>query len=249
MLTDDDRHRIKERFDADDAQVERDYLISHVLALLSESFSDHVRFFGGTALSRSFLPDGRLSEDIDLIATRPRRDLAASMSELLSTRLAREFGRPVFVPHLAEAKSAEPSSVTFPSGVSVRIQLLPAEHFPAWPFELRLLEQRYMDVGPARLQVPTRPAFVAWKTAAFIDRQAARDLWDLAALVRTGAFTAEAAEVWRELGPFRNVPTESVVPAAPHEAAWREALSHQTRLQGSASDARQSVIEAWRRLA
>jgi hypothetical protein len=62
-----------ERFGVARDQVLRDHLISHLLAALSEHCRDQVVFFGGTALSRTFVPDGRLSEDIDLAATVDQR--------------------------------------------------------------------------------------------------------------------------------------------------------------------------------
>ena len=94
MLTDGDRRRVKETFGVDDDQVRRDHLISHVLAALSQAMPDRVRFFGGTALSRSFLTSGRLSEDIDLIAIGSRGEVAELVSAALTQLLAREFGRP-----------------------------------------------------------------------------------------------------------------------------------------------------------
>jgi hypothetical protein len=37
---------------------------------------DGVGFFGGSALSRTHLPVGRLSEDVDLFTLRPQREIA-----------------------------------------------------------------------------------------------------------------------------------------------------------------------------
>jgi predicted nucleotidyltransferase component of viral defense system len=68
MLTESERQNVKETFGADDAQVERDHLISHVLAAISDDLGDRIRFFGGTALARTYVTQGRLSEDVDLIA-------------------------------------------------------------------------------------------------------------------------------------------------------------------------------------
>ncbi|MEO8519632.1 MAG: nucleotidyl transferase AbiEii/AbiGii toxin family protein, partial [Dermatophilaceae bacterium] len=52
-------------------QVRRDYLISLVLVAV-QAHTDDVIFFGGTALARTFLTGGRLSEDIDLMAVTDR---------------------------------------------------------------------------------------------------------------------------------------------------------------------------------
>ena len=56
---------VQSLFGATAAQVRRDHAISHVLAALADMRADLV-FFGRTALSRTFLCQGRLSEDIDL---------------------------------------------------------------------------------------------------------------------------------------------------------------------------------------
>lgn len=66
---------VADRFGADMEQVRRDHLISHLLAAIAAHVStDDGVFFGGTALSRTFLTDARLSEDVDLIALAPRAD-------------------------------------------------------------------------------------------------------------------------------------------------------------------------------
>jgi predicted nucleotidyltransferase component of viral defense system len=48
------------------SQVQRDHLLSHVLARLPDLVPG-ATFSGGTALCRTHLPDWRLSEDIDLL--------------------------------------------------------------------------------------------------------------------------------------------------------------------------------------
>ena len=246
MLTDGDRRRVKETFGVDDDQVRRDHLISHVLAALSQAMPDRVRFFGGTALSRSFLTSGRLSEDIDLIAIGSRGEVAELVSATLTQRLAREFGRPTFSHSLAAVQPEKPITVTFPSGSAVQIQLLPEDHYAPWPFESVELEQRYSDAVPAVLQIPTLPAFVAWETTTYIDRRASRDLWDLASLAAVDAYTTEAAELFSRNGIFTSAPTDSTLPAAPAEEVWQRDLAHQTRLHISAAEARSAVLQAWR---
>ncbi|WP_232661607.1 nucleotidyl transferase AbiEii/AbiGii toxin family protein [Pseudonocardia sp. TRM90224] len=77
MLDPDELARVAAQFGVDDHQVKRDHLISHTLAALSAEAGEELIFFGGTALSRTILSNGRLSEDIDLIgvgnATSPAR--------------------------------------------------------------------------------------------------------------------------------------------------------------------------------
>lgn len=57
---------------------ERDHLISHLLGYLSAHFADRIVFIGGTALARTHLVDGQLSEDIDLIAVCSRSDASTT---------------------------------------------------------------------------------------------------------------------------------------------------------------------------
>lgn len=70
-MNSDEKVAVAEQFGVAAEQVERDHLISHLLAFLSRDFGDRIHFIGGTALARTHLPNGRLSEDIDLIAVGP----------------------------------------------------------------------------------------------------------------------------------------------------------------------------------
>ncbi len=85
MLDPTEEMMVAERFSVAREQVLRDHLISQVLATLSADFNDQVVFFGGTALSRTFTPNGRLSEDIDLIAVGNRRDIAQELERRILT--------------------------------------------------------------------------------------------------------------------------------------------------------------------
>ena len=116
------------------------------------------------------------------------------------------------------------------------------------PLESLELEQRYSYAGPVVLQMPTLPAFVAWKTMIYIDRRASRRLWDLAALADVGGYTSEAANLFTGLGLFTSLPTESSLPPAPSEEIWQRHLAHQTRLNFSAAQTRRSVLQAWRKV-
>lgn len=245
MLSRSDRASIKQQFGVDDRQVERDHAISWILSALSQGVGDDIVFFGGTALARTHLPLGRLSEDIDLIARRSRDEVVMAIDVALNGYLASELGRPRISPSLSLLRNTQAATVTFPSGPQIQIQVLPSDHYPIWPIEHRSLEQRYSDVGPAMLLVPTLDAFIAWKTITFIDRRASRDLWDLAALAAHSRFTQAAADLFRAHGQFTSVPMDSTFPAAPKESAWRQELSHQTRLEITAQEARHRVLSAW----
>ena len=65
-----DRHERNwwaQHFGVAGAQIDHDFVISHLLVAIS-SHADKVIFYGGTALSRTVLPDLRLSEDVDLLS-------------------------------------------------------------------------------------------------------------------------------------------------------------------------------------
>jgi predicted nucleotidyltransferase component of viral defense system len=123
---------VAERFGVALDQVRRDHLISHILAALSARQRDEVIFFGGTALARTHLPDGR-----------------------------------------------------------------------------------YADALPATLRVPTRAAFAAWKTVAWHDRAAPRDLYDLWSLASQSHIGPDAAKLFVIHGPTGQPPQRWMFATAP----------------------------------
>lgn len=246
MLAPEEESAVAEQFRVARAQVRRDHLISHLLATLSVHLADQVIFFGGTALSRSLVPNGRLSEDIDLIAVGRRRDVAESIERHLVRDNRREFPRLSWQPALSSVRDIEPAVLTTADGVSVRIQLLGQTGYPPWPVQPRPLVQRYSDAPSATLVVPTPSAFAAWKTVAWNDRAAPRDLFDLWSLAGIGAIDSEAAQLFAKHGPTNKPPNQSFFGNPPDEAVWRRDLSSQTWLQVSAADALAVVEQAWR---
>jgi predicted nucleotidyltransferase component of viral defense system len=245
VLSPDDLAAVAAQFGVADSQVRRDHLISHLLAALTRTLSDEVLFFGGTALSRTFLTDMRLSEDIDLIARGRRRDVAAEIERVVPRLLRREFPGLYWDPQLTALRDVEPAVLRSSDGTVVRVQLLAASGYPAWPTNYLELEQRYEDAPPARLRVPTRPAFAAWKTVAWADRAASRDLFDLWALARVNGIDSEAAQLFVRHGPTNRPPAPSIFEKAPDETSWQRDLSGQTRLTVSAAEAMEAVRWAW----
>ncbi|MEV0075872.1 nucleotidyl transferase AbiEii/AbiGii toxin family protein [Nocardia neocaledoniensis] len=244
-----DRDSVADRFGVSPEQVERDHLISHLLAAISRGFRDRLLFIGGTALARTHLTSGRLSEDIDLVALDNRAALAADLDAALPRSAARSHGRLEWEPSLSDVPDTSSALLRSASGVSLKIQLLSARGRPTWPTELRELEQRYSDVPPAELLVPTLPAFVAGKTATWHDRRASRDLWDLWALNNIGAIDGAAGALYRKHGPTNRLPAPQLFDRAPDEDDWNAQLAGQTRLRISAETALSAVREAWARIA
>jgi Nucleotidyl transferase AbiEii toxin, Type IV TA system len=150
----DERDRIADRFGVGPRQVERDHLVSHLLAFLSERFGDRIHFIGGTALARTYLPDGRLSEDIDLIAIGERKALAAELDAALPRAVARALGRLTLEPALANVVDTVPAVLHSDDGLSVRVQLLSARQRVLWPTERHVLVQRYRDAPPPSWRFP-----------------------------------------------------------------------------------------------
>lgn len=179
IMDPDERDSVAIKFGVATEQVERDHLISHILAFLSREFGDRLHFIGGTALARTHLPDGRLSEDIDLIAIGSRKEVANELDAALPRAVARTHGRLTVEPRLRATADTLPVLMRPDDGRPVRLQLLSAHDRVAWPTERRRLVQRYADAPAAELLVPTLPAFTASKTATWTDRHAPRDLWDL----------------------------------------------------------------------
>lgn len=237
---------IADRFGVAIEQVRRDHLISHILAAISRSHRDEVLFFGGTALARTLLPDGRLSEDVDLIALESRAANAAALEKTLASALRRSHGRIAWAPALTAVRDTDATVLMADDGqLTVRVQLLDHRGYEPWPTSIQDLDQRYSDAPPAALRVPTAPAFAAWKTVAWHDRAAPRDLWDLWALAERGHITTAAAELFAAHGPTQNVPQRWMFTKAPTEDQWREQLAGQTRLTVTASGALAAVAAAW----
>ncbi|WP_336620125.1 nucleotidyl transferase AbiEii/AbiGii toxin family protein [Rhodococcus sp. G-MC3] len=59
-------------------------------------------FIGGTALARTHLVDGRLSEDIDLIAVGSRSEVARDLDRALPRAVMRSHGRLVWDPAISD---------------------------------------------------------------------------------------------------------------------------------------------------
>jgi hypothetical protein len=157
----------------------------------------------------------------------------------------REFPRMNWQPTLSSVRDTEPAVLTTADGISVRIQLLGQTGYPPWPVQQRPLVQRYSDAPSATLAVPTPPAFAAWKTVAWSDRAAPRDLFDLWTLASIDAIDSEAATLFARHGPTNKPPNKSFFVRPPDEAVWRRDVSSQTRLQVSAADALAVVRQAW----
>ncbi|WP_327654702.1 nucleotidyl transferase AbiEii/AbiGii toxin family protein [Streptomyces sp. NBC_00483] len=232
MLSRHELARVAADYGAAENQIRRDHLISHVLHALAELDVPLV-FFGGTALARTHLTTaeagGRLSEDIDLL-TGDRRMVAGVLDKALPRRLRREFPRSRWEPAFADVGSVDAAQLVTEDGLRLRIQLIDTGSTHAdwnrWPTEVREIDLRYGDVpGPVRLRVPTLDAFAGMKIAAYADRRAPRDLFDLAALARLDKVTDDVPRLVRDI--------TGITPGRHHFRTppvmdWEDQLAHQT---------------------
>lgn len=243
VLRDAELRNVSQRFGVAEAQIRRDHVISHVLAAIADEVSADVVFFGGTALCRTHLLELRLSEDIDLIATSDRADVARRIQRSVARRLRRSLGVPAFSPDLISTRHPEPSVLSV-NDMRVQLQLLSGTGYPPWPTEYWDIDQRYSDAPAARLRVLTQPAFAAAKLSAWNDRGTPRDLYDLWAMAVQGMIDQEAADLFSRFGTLTN---PSLVPFSviPSNAEWAAALEHQGAKDVSAAEAAEVVREAW----
>ncbi|MEZ5378647.1 MAG: nucleotidyl transferase AbiEii/AbiGii toxin family protein [Acidimicrobiales bacterium] len=214
------------RFGAPDTQIIRDHLISHVLAAIADwPDRDRVTFFGGTALCRTWLPDLRLSEDIDLLLGSPTD--GDGLRAHITRRLRREFPNLTWT-GLGSQHQVETWALAA-DDLEVKVQFARRPEWQTIPVAIEPVQLRYSDLSPSvHLRVPTPSGFAAMKLMAWFDRHTPRDLYDLAALADAGHIDETAVTLVRPIAGFtpgaanleRSVP-RSVA------SSWQTELGHQ----------------------
>ncbi len=235
------------QFAAPDSQIIRDHLISHVLAALADwPDRDRVTFFGGTALCRTWLPDLRLSEDIDLLIDSPTD--SEGLCQHISRSLRREF------PNLAWTRLGAQHQVETwalaADDLEVKVQLAQWRHgWRAIPIVTEPVQLRYSDLPTSvAMQLPTPSGFAAMKLMAWFDRHTPRDLYDLAALADAGHIDLAAVVLVRSLAGYRpGTALERQVPRSV-ESSWQAELGHQASDLASPGDCLDRVRLALDRL-
>lgn len=242
MLDPREAEQVQTLFDSTAAQVHRDHAISHVLSAL-QSIDTEAVFFGGTALSRTILTAGRLSEDIDLY-TQDRQSLIRELDQLPDL-IAQEFPRAIWDLPPSATTDPRPTLLVCDQAIQIQVQVLDSRprRWQLIPTELVAIYQRYSDVPATRLAVPTFDGFVALKVLAWFQRGTPRDLFDLEGLSRIGTVTTLARDLVSDLAGFSL--TSGMLKR--HIAGlWEEELAHQTRLAISESGCLARVLEWWR---
>ncbi len=233
------------RFGVAIEQIQKDRLISHLLAGIAQSVvAERLVFFGGTALARTHLPDRRVSEDIDLWAE-PAPEVLAVLTDGLPWSVRREY------PGLRiERESPTVGKVVARDGTQVRLQVAAydAEHHRCVRSERHKIDLRYTDLpNEIELAVPQRAAFVALKHLAWAERAAPRDLVDLAGLAAIGALDGEADRTVNCLRGFGVRPYDIDRLPERTRRAWTVDLAHQMAQPPDPDQALGTVQEAWAR--
>jgi hypothetical protein len=225
------------------AQIRKDHLISHLLAGLSQSsIAESAVFFGGTALARTHLTDGRVSEDIDLWAESSQRVFALLVDEM--PRLVRREYPGLTI----DADMAASGNAVARDGTSVRLQVVGygAEYRRCIRVERRAIALRYGDLpDQAELLVPDRSSLVALKHMAWAERMAPRDLVDLNGLASIGAIDIDAESVVECLRGSGVRPAEYGRIGDGARRAWEADLAHQMTDPPDPDTALARVRQAW----
>ena len=243
-------HDIEEqclRFGVDPGQVEHDFAISQVLNAIS-SESDAFVFYGGTALSRTYLNGLRLSEDIDLLSVGSRKDAAARIDRAIIGSLSRRFEDVAGDPPLQEVRIDTEACIYQIGDNRVKIQLIDGRNYAFWPSGKTAVSMRYAGMDDLELTTFTTDGFACAKFSAWCDttREAPRDLYDLWAMSRAGFITPHTARIYKKHGPASAYPREWMFPQrAPAYDDWYESLGHQCTPEVGPDEAYEAVVEAW----
>lgn len=241
MLDSREAEKVQSQFGASIPQVLRDHAISHFLREI-QSLNSEVTFFGGTALSRTYLINGRLSEDVDLYSS-TREVLSRELDEL-PEKIEQEFPQASW--EVLPSQVADPGSALLhcDGAIKINVQVLDS-HTRNWqkiPTQMTPIYQRYSDVPPTQLLVPTLSGFVAMKVLAWFDRRKSRDLFDLDALSRLGKVSNEARILLAELVGH---PISSAMLDLRISDNWSDALSRQTKLLSTEKECLTRLLEWW----
>ncbi len=219
-------------------QIYRDHMISHILAALVD-LEFGCWFYGGTALNRSYIPQGRLSEDIDIMV----EDITVDIEALLGRQLLATLGATTW--DLVSRRSWMHTYQVKTIDGAVKVQLVRFDRDDQrWGWEETEVELRYACLPESvRMRLPERDGFVAMKLGAYTDRWAPRDLLDLANLARIGAITPAAIARYREVTGRGPVLADFERVQQPTREQWEAELSHQVADPGSPDVAATQVLE------
>jgi predicted nucleotidyltransferase component of viral defense system len=188
--------RFTQRADDDDVDartVERDYVLTHVMAgIAGQDGREHLVFKGGTALRLCFFDDYRYSADLDFSLTGGMtKSQAAEVIARAAERVAEDLG----FPHLAINEGGDRIEYCGPLGGKLRtVKLdLAEDELVINTGEVALL-RRYDDQPEGRVHAYTLEEVGAEKLRCVMQRMQARDLFDLHELFVERALDLD--EIW-----------------------------------------------------
>jgi predicted nucleotidyltransferase component of viral defense system len=199
-------HRFTQRADVDDVDartVERDYVLTHVLAgIARQDGQKSMAFKGGTALRLCYFSDYRYSADLDFsLMDGMTKSEAAGVVAAAASRVAEELG----FSHLAVNEGGDQIEYRGPLGGKLRtVKLDLAEDELVMETGDVALFQRYDDQRLESVRVYTLAEIAAEKLRCVMQRMQARDLFDL-----------------HELFVKRQLALDEIWPAFQHKAAHK----------------------------
>jgi len=214
------------RLGIDTASIEKDFILNHVLAAISQGEPALLHFRGGTALARVYWPDFRLSEDLDFVTSARIGEIQGLLSEAIELAEART-GIPLDLRFGSPAGGYWQSLVVW-SDQELTIDINAGES-ARMPVEMRSLDLPYQDFRDNRYEIPTiaLEEILGNKWYMLDDRDEPRDLYDLwAALCRFQVPFEDVAAGWS--AKYQGVPKKWLLVRAKRlESAWEERLAHQ----------------------
>ncbi|MFT7474222.1 MAG: putative nucleotidyltransferase component of viral defense system [Verrucomicrobiales bacterium] len=227
MINSTEVHDFAQRFGVPAEQIRRDHLISHALVALESNQSGRLVFFGGTALCRTWLPDLRYSEDIDLLVE--TLDQSEGLRRSISLGLRNDFPNATWT-KVGLRHDVETWNLTFEDlTVKVQFALWRTGWEEAIPQTTAPIELRYSDLpDTATFIVPTASGFAAMKLIAWLDRSAPRDIYDLAALAEADMIDNASLKAAKKIIGYEPKATMITnVPMGAVRSDWESELVHQ----------------------
>jgi len=184
--------RIADTQDVDARTVERDYVLTHVLAAIGRQPGSHGMIFkGGTALRLCYFEGYRYSADLDFSLQADANPAGAL--EAVTAALG-ELAQRIGFPHLTVAQDGKHIEYVGPLGKQRDFKLDVATDELVEETATLPLFARYPDQPEVEVEAYTLPEIAAEKLRCVIQRLQARDLFDLNELF--AIHTLDLDEIW-----------------------------------------------------
>lgn len=184
--------RLADRQDVDAKTVERDYVLTHVVAgIYQQPGSEYMAFRGGTALRLCYFEDYRYSADLDFSLT---GEMTPGDAVSVVASAVQEVGAAHGFADLAVGGGGDRIAYTGPLGRQREIKLDLATDELVEDTARRPLLPRYPDQPDAHVVAYTLEEVAAEKLRCVIQRVQARDLFDLHELFADHGLDAE--DIW-----------------------------------------------------